>query len=317
MALAAASGAQGQGGTADSTVSADRLISYTFANDAGFRTDYYYTQGMTLQAVHPAMHRLPTSRILLNSKPGATQYYGVKLHYDGFTPLRIQDAFIRVGDRPYASYIYAALFRVANHPARRQRLSSALHLGYLGPGAGAKGFQTTLHRWLDSPTPRGWNYQVQHDLVLGYEVRYERQLLAAGRNAELLGATQASLGTLYTHAGVGATLRAGRLNPYFQNLGTTARPHRAGLRRLQLYAQAQGEARAVGYNATLQGGLLNRDNPYTLSTSEVRRVVLRGTVSVVIAYEGTSLEVAAVHLTPEFSGGRSHRWLRLGLQTAF
>ncbi|WP_331057526.1 lipid A-modifier LpxR family protein, partial [Hymenobacter sp.] len=94
-------------------VSPARLLSYTYANDLFFRTDYYFTQGMTLSLVHPGLARLPTRHLLARGPGGSTQSYGITLRYDGFTPLRIQDAFIRVGDRPYAAYGYASFFRVS------------------------------------------------------------------------------------------------------------------------------------------------------------------------------------------------------------
>ncbi|MDU0369912.1 lipid A deacylase LpxR family protein [Hymenobacter endophyticus] len=299
----------------DSTrTSPDRLLFYTFANDAFFRTDYYFTQGMTGGVVLPALRYSPVNYVLGPTPGGSALYHGVRLHYDGFTPLRIHDPFIRFADRPYASYWYAHLFRVANQPARRYRLTTALNLGFMGPAAGAKGFQTTLHEWLGAPTPRGWDYQIRNDVVLGYEARLEKQVLAVGRAAELVGDVNASLGTLYTHAGVGGRLRAGLLQPYFSNLGVSRQP---GQRRAQLYTEAQLEGRLVGYNATLQGGLLRSDNPYTLPASAVRRTVAKGTGTLGLGYAGLRLTASAVWISPEFIGARTHKWVQFGVQAAF
>ncbi|PJJ48440.1 lipid A deacylase LpxR family protein [Hymenobacter chitinivorans] len=307
--------AAAQSPAADS-VSTDRLLFYTFANDAFFRTDYYFTQGMTLNVVLPVLRKSPVNRILLPARAGQVQHYGVKLFYDGFTPLRIQDDTIRRGDRPYASYIYATLYRTATNPAAKRRLTSGLNIGFIGPAAGAKGFQTKVHELIDAPTPRGWNYQIRNDLVLGYEAALEQQLLAAGNAVELIGQGQASLGTLNTFAGAGLLLRVGKMNPYFQNLGLASRANRVGLQRLQLYATGQAEARVVGYNATMQGGLFNRTSPYTLAAADIKRVVAQGTASVVAAYGGVSLRTSAVWITPEFKGSRHHAWVQFGLGVA-
>ncbi|MCB2379971.1 lipid A deacylase LpxR family protein [Hymenobacter sp. BT635] len=301
--------------SADS-ISPDQLISYTFANDAFFRTDYYFTQGMTLNVVLPAFSKLPTRKILLPALPGGAQHYGVQLFYDGFTPLRIQDDTIRRGDRPYASYIYASLYRISTSAARHRRLTSGLNLGFIGPAAGAKGFQTKVHELLDAPTPRGWDYQIRNDLVLGYEVKLEQQLMSLANVAELIGQGQASIGTLNTFAGGGLLLRLGKMNPYFRNLGLVSQPQKAGLQQFQLYATGQADARLVGYNATLQGGLLNRASPYTLPASAVKRVVAQGTASIVAAYGGLSFRTSAVWITPEFRGSRSHAWVQFGLGAA-
>ncbi|UOQ77774.1 lipid A deacylase LpxR family protein [Hymenobacter sp. 5516J-16] len=303
---------------ADSTrTSPDRLLAYSFANDAFLRTDYYFTQGMTLLLVSPALQHSPVNRILGPVPRGSILYHGIRLHYDGFTPLRIQDPFIRVGDRPYASYIYADLLRVARHPARRLLITTALNVGFIGPAAGAKGFQTKLHEWLGAPTPRGWDYQVQTDLVLGYEGRLEKQLLALGHFLELTGQASASVGTLHTYAGTGATVRLGQRPSAFESLGVASRGNRAGQPLVQAYAQAQLEGRLVGYNATLQGGLLNRRSPYVLPTSAVSRAVARGTGTVGVGYSGVRLEGALTWISPEFQGGRAHRWTTLGVQFAF
>jgi hypothetical protein len=271
---------------------------------------------MTLLLVLPGLRHSPVNRMLGPVPAGSTRYHGIKLHYDGFTPLRIQDAFIRRNDRPYASYVYADLLRIANHPVRRLRLTTALNLGFIGPAAGAKGFQTKLHELLDAPTPRGWDYQIQTDLVLGYEAKLEKQVLAVGRGVELLGVAQASLGTLQTYVSGGSRLRAGLLNPYFRDLGVTSRANRGG-QRVQLYAEGQLEGRLVGYNATLQGGLLRQDNPYTLAASAVRRAVVRGAGTLGLGFAGVRLETSAVYVSPEFSGGRPHKWGQFSLQAAF
>ena len=181
-------------------VSPTRLLRYTYANDLFFRTDYHFTQGMTLMLVHLALARLPVRHLLAAGSRGSTRQHGLTLHYDGFTLLRIQDAFIRVDDRPYAAYLYASLFRIRNQPTRHQRLTTALEIGFIGPAAGGKELQTAIHRVTGNAAPRGWNYQIRNAPIVGYRVDFEKQLLAVGRHAEMVANTEASLGTLSTLA---------------------------------------------------------------------------------------------------------------------
>ena len=293
-------------------ISPDRLLRYTYANDLFFRTDYYFTQGMTLTLVHPALARLPVRHLLLRGPIGSTQYHGITLHYDGFTPLRIQDPFIRVGDRPYATYGYAAFFRISNQPARHQRLTTALELGFIGPAAGGKELQTAIHRVTGNAEPRGWDYQIRNAPILGYRLAFEKQLAAAG-HVELIVNTEASLSTLYTHASTGLHLRAGQLNPYFSNLGTMNSGGHAGSHKWQLYGQATLEGRLIGYNATLQGGIFTENDPYTLAAEDVRCTVLRSSGGIVLAYEKLTFEATSIWTSPEFAGGRTHRWGLLGV----
>ncbi|WP_460613313.1 lipid A-modifier LpxR family protein [Hymenobacter seoulensis] len=309
--------AQTQPAESAAYTSADRMVVYTFANDAFFRTDYYFTQGMSLLVVLHSLRHSPVNKLLGPVMTGSVLHHGIQLHYDGFTPLRIQDPFIRRQDRPYASYIYADLLRVATVPARQLRLTSGLQVGIMGPAAGAKGFQTTLHEWLGAPTPRGWDYQIRNDVVLGYEVKLEKQLAAVGRGVELIGSGAAALSTLYTYAGAGARLRVGILNPYFSQWNVASRSSNSGRRRLQLYTEGQLTGRLVGYNATLQGGLLRSDNPYTLPARAINRAVGQATGTVGLGMEGVRLEASAVWISPEFRGARQHRWVQFGVAVAF
>jgi hypothetical protein len=301
----------------DTTVSSDKLLIGTFANDATFRTDYYFTQGITADLVHPALQQLWVNKILLKAGAGAINYYGLKIWYEGFTPLHILDPNIRYGDRPYAAYIYTTQYRVVNYSHKKLRITSGLDLGFIGPGAGAKGFQTKVHEWLDAPKPLGWNYQIRTDLILGYQAAIEKQLLSAGNAVELMGNARASLGTLYTHAASGLLLRTGKMNGYFQNLGVAAAANRNHLQKFQFYGQGRVEGRAVGYNATMQGGLFNKTNPHTLRADQVKHLVWQQTAGLVASYGGVSFESSVVWISPEFDGARRHKWMHFDLKIAF
>ena len=287
-----------------------RLLGYTYANDLFFRTDYYFTQGMTLNLVHPALAHSPVNYLLAKGPAGSTQYFGIKLRYDGFTPLRIQDDVIRAGDRPYSAYFYASFYRISNQTLRHRRLTTALEVGFIGPAAGGKPLQTFLHQLTGNAAPRGWDYQIRNDAVLGYHLTFEQQLFATS-HAELIGSAEASLSTLYTYASAGTKLRIGLLNPYFDNF-SVATSHQ-----WQLYAQAALEGRAIGYDATLQGGIFNRESPYTLTAGQLRRAVWHSSGSLVVAHAGWSFSATAVYVSAEFAGGRTHRWGQMGLAKAF
>ena len=303
---------------ADTTwpVSSGRLLRYTYANDLFFRTDYYFTQGMTLTLVHPALARLPVCHLLAAGSRGSTQQYGLTLRYDGFTPLRIQDDFIRIGDRPYAAYLYGSFFRTSTDAARRQRLTTALEIGFIGPAAGGKELQTAIHRITGNAAPRGWDYQMRNAPILGYRVEVEQQL-AASRHAELLAAAEASLGTLYTYAATGLQLRVGHFAPGFQVSTVTSMPDRGTPHGWQLYGMASVQGRLIGYDATLQGSPFSNRDPYTLAASELRRAVLRSSGGVVLVHNALRFDATATWVSPEFAGGRPHRWGQLGVTVGF
>jgi len=293
----------------DTVISADKILMGTFANDATFRTDYYFTQGISANLVHPGFRKLPVNKILLANKRRGLHYFGLKLSYDGFTPLKIDDPAIRFGDRPYAAYIYATQYTVQMNPFKKERITTALDLGFMGPGAGTKGFQTKVHQWLDAPAPQGWDYQIKTDLVLGYTATYEKGLISRYKAAELIGIASASLGTLYTNAQTGLLLRAGKMNGYFQNLGIASRQNRINLQKFQFYAQGRVTGKLVGYNATLQGGVLNPNSVYTISSRDIKRTVLQESAGLVGVYKGFSFESSVVWLSREFKSGLSHKYM--------
>ena len=297
-------------------LSSARLLRYTYANDLFFRTDYYFTQGMTLTLVHPALARLPVRHLLAAGPRGSTRQHGLTLRYDGFTPLRIQDAFIRVGDRPYAAYLYASFFRLNNHPSRHQCLTTALEIGFIGPAAGGKELQTAIHRVTGNAEPRGWDYQIRNAPIIGYRVAVEQQL-AAGRNTELLANAEASLGTLYTYAATGLHLRVGHLSSGFASTAAAGPASQFIPHGWQLGGQASLQGRLIGYDATLQGGAFTSPGPYALAAGGVRGVVLRSSGGVVLSHDGLCFDATATWVSSEITGGRSHRWGTLGITVAF
>jgi lipid A 3-O-deacylase len=297
--------------------SPDRRLAATYANDFFFGTDYYFTQGITLDWTSPALAHSPANYLLPKGPSHSTRYHGLALRYDGFTPLSIVDKRIRKGDRPYSAYFYVLMYRVSNQAAKKQRLTTALELGYIGPAAGGKFIQTKLHELTHYDRPQGWDYQIRSDAVLGYRAAYEKQLLAAGRAAALIGTAEASLSTLRTYAAAGLRLRVGLFDSYFASLGPAGPRSRAGLRSWQVYAEGTLTECLVGYDASLQGGVLNHSNPYVLKNSQIRRGVLHGAGSLVVAHNGLSFTATATYVGPEFAGGRSHRWGVVGLARAF
>lgn len=309
------SGTSAQG--IDSVTSSDKLFSGTFANDATFRIDYYYTQGITANLILPAFRRSLVTRITLKPKTYQQQHHGIKIWYEGFTPLKLLDSDIRYGDRPYAAYIYTTHYTVATNSTRNQRLTSGLDIGFIGPGAGAEKFQTEFHRFLGDPLPQGWDYQIQTDLILGYRANFEKQLWGIGRVMEIIGNAGASAGTLYTHATGGFLFRTGKMNPYFRNLGIASKENRANLQKFQFYGHSRADGRFVGYNGTLQGGFLNKSNPYTLPAAFMKRGVLQTSTGLTAAYGGISFESSVVWLSREIKGGRKHQWMYFDLRFAF
>jgi len=88
-------------------------------------------------------------------------------------------------------------------------------------------------------------------------------------------------------------------------------------KRRRFYFFASAEEKLVGYDATLQGGLLNRGSPYVLTSEQVRRSVMRGNVGFAVDYGRWAVEADRTYLSREFTTGLSHEWVEISLMRRF
>lgn len=131
------------------------------------------------------------------------------------------------------------------------------------------------------------------------------------KHFELVGYGGFRAGTLYDDATVGTFLRAGWMKPYFENAKQVNR-------NFQFYTTLNANVRAVGYNATLQGGLFNQNDVYTLKAKDVNRAVVTTSVGLVMAYKKVALEFERVFVTPESKGrGLHHGWGHINIIVIF
>ena len=92
-----------------------------------------------------------------------------------------------------------------------------LRLGCVGPCSGAEQVQRTLHEWIGSPIPQGWDYQLTNELLLNLNYAWDRRLLRrvephkAHYDVSLrLGG---GIGNYYTGGNVGIVARIGHRLP--------------------------------------------------------------------------------------------------------
>ncbi|WP_157974526.1 lipid A deacylase LpxR family protein [Lewinella sp. IMCC34183] len=263
----------------------DHYFRLTYANDYFGATDYYFTQGIRLEY--------------------GSERDGWLLAQEGYTPTSIRDDRIRYGDRPYAGALYVG-YRRAIPTGTNWSFSHQLIAGVMGPWSLAAAEQRYIHDRTGNVAPRGWKYQIANDLLLNYRVNARRTLLDF-RYLRLDGLASARAGTYHSRLQLGPDLRIGVL-PVTDAAGKR--------RRFELALHLRPAAHLNLYDATLQGGLLNRDSPYTLTTDEVRRLVGSVDVGIAVGRRKWGVSFTRTYLSPEFSGGRPHDWgtiqLRIG-----
>jgi hypothetical protein len=116
-----------------------------------------------------------------------------------------------------------------------------------------------------------------------------------------------NIGTLYTNAGAGLQMQAGKAEPVF---GLAENEKWPGI---QYYFFARTNISFVAYNALLQGGTFNHDNVYTLQGNEIQHVVGDAQAGIHFRYRNTGIEIAQHYLTPEYKGGLWHKWGRVSV----
>ena len=295
-----------QADTSSLPAKTENYFSLHYDNDFFSHTDRYYTQGILITLIHPLVSHSPISRLLIRLDKQALNYYGLHLEQDVFTPISIRHEGIFYGERPYAAVFFASHSLTSISSMKHLLIRSSLDLGVVGPAAEGEQEQKAIHKAINNLQPLGWQYQISNNAVVNYNVKVEKGFWNK-KHVELMGSGTLRLGTLYTDVGAGLYARLGVFSPYFNNLGLENNPSKRS-NKFKIYAIARLNTRLVGYNATLQGGLINTSSIYTLSSAEVSRFVLDCQGGLVVAYKRLSLEYSKVYITPEFKNGVDHSW---------
>lgn len=297
------------------TLSPESFLTINFDNDILNYTDRFYTNGIKIDWISPALRFNPLRRLMIPYWGGGVNYYGLSLVQNMYTPSTTKIGGILYGDRPYSAYLSLGSYKITNDPVHRFRQTSEIIAGIIGPGSNGEWVQRAFHNSV--PTnhePLGWEYQVKNDLVLNYTLTYEKGVYS-GRNLDLQLNAATQLGTLYCNTSGGAMVRAGWFNPWFSNLGIARkRDLIAGkLRRFQVYFFARGSGRLVGYDATLQGGIFNKSSIYVIPAADLNRLVFQSSAGVSVSVDGFRLNFEQFLLSPEFRDGLWHKWVHLSL----
>lgn len=277
-------------------VSSGRSLRLHYENDFFSRSDIYYTQGINLEYYDPALGT--KSRRLLLQLPNAKTAYGVAAEHLGFTPTSISSSSILYGDRPFAACLMAKVFSVSKDSVKKIQVSSTFSVGIIGPGAGGKQFQSAIHRWINDRQPMGWSNQISNDIILNYSVGIVKALVDS-RWLTVAGKASVDLGTLTTKANAGLVVMTGLFGSRWGSQGR---------RKFQVYLYDEPLGSLIGYDATLQGGILNDDSPYTIRSNDITRSVFQNTSGIMFVIRKLHLEYFQSFTTKEFIAARSHHW---------
>jgi lipid A 3-O-deacylase len=282
------------------TVNAEKFFRFHYDNDYFTKSDEYYSQGVGFELVMPGLKKFPISRLLWQPLDVPAQF-GIMLHSFGYTPTTISRDEILYGDRPFSASINLKTFSIQSDPVKHQQISAAFTIGVIGPLAFGKEMQTGIHRALNNKIPQGWQHQIHNDIVLNYQLNYEKQLLSVQNTFSLNSTSEIRLGTLNTKLNTGLNFMAG----WFNNRYT---PVSNKKRKFEIYVFGQGRVNLVGYDASLQGGFFNKNSPYTISRHDISPAVFQADGGLIVNFRNIYLSYTQSFLTREFKTGKTHRW---------
>lgn len=288
-------------------VAAEEYFRINVENDFFSQSDDDYTHGINLEWIHPVFEKNPANYLFFKGENGKHRY-GIAIEQAWFTPEEITAQDIIFGDHPYSGVFYIKSSMVGDYVAKRFRVKSSFLLGIIGPAAQGEAMQRFAHEVTNNALPEGWSNQIQNDVVLNYNIGVEKLFFAHQDNVQLYGTATGRLGTLYTDVSMGAIAAIGLLNNAFSE--TT----NAGA--FSFYGYARPRISLIGYNATLQGGVFNRKNVYTIPNDTIERVVGRLDYGVVLKISACYFEFYKVLQTQEYATGSSEGWggIKFGLK---
>jgi len=279
----------------------EKMLSIQWDNDMPVGQDQYYTNGFHFSLISPELNGLFIKQILLPKKKETIVFHGLSVSQEIYTP----DAYLsRVplhNDRPYASALYATFFNINSIPSSHFSYKSEIVLGVIGPFALGKDVQVGWHELINAHVPRGWDSQMNTDLILNYNIELQKGLIN-DENLSVILFNKTQMGTYKINTQLGSKITIGIFNDKFSSLDVSKNSSKNWLANLEFQIQSS----IIGYDATMQGGLLNNKNVISFDANYIERLTHSGTFALNIGFNNLLLTTSLTSLSPEFKGGKKH-----------
>ena len=192
-----------------------------------------------------------------------------------YTPTDISQTTVQTNDRPYAGWLYIG----TSHSRETNNYFETLEfdVGILGPASGAEFIQKEWHKIVDTRPTLGWDTQLKNEPGFSFTYMRARQFnIFPGEKTHGFGLdftphATAALGTIYTHASIGGTLRIGTGRQREIVTPNRVQPSMPGTDYYRdgpwsLYAFIAVEGRAVGRNAFIDGNFFSKSHSLNKDT---------------------------------------------------
>ncbi|TSJ44871.1 lipid A deacylase LpxR family protein [Fluviicola chungangensis] len=274
---------------------ADSLYAYqsfhlTWENDIFTARDRYYSQGIFLQYEHHNLNMKWLNPFFLRV-PDIERTLKSGIEQKGYTPSTIQsDTFLK-GDRPYAATITYGNQFFSRSLSKNYILNWGVFVGFIGKPAFGEYTQKTVHKWINSPKPKGWEYQLNTGFILDLNAGYTKLFFTRSRWLRI------ELGDLVTIRNLTIDMQVfGRLKwGYIGN-------------RRQFYLYYTPELRVVGYDGTLQGALFVKPSMAAVSAKSIERLVGEQQVGIYLRYKPFYATAHFHYQSRLFKYALNHMW---------
>ena len=287
------------------------LLKIVFDNDIFDNTDYYYTNGINIELITPLAIISPLSGFLIGLSGSQINLYGFSIKQNIYTPINPDIAEISKGDRPFSAFLTMGQFRESYNLQKRISVKSSINFGVLGPASMGSLVQSSIH----NIEPVGWNNQIKNNIVINYSIKIEKGIISTP-HIELNLTVGGNFGTIFNKINSGLYFRTGSFSPVVK-CATTSYGSSANNNAIQYWFFVTGETNLVAYDATLQGGLFNNENPYVIQNNDINRVIVNLSIGVALYYKQFGVEFQNFYLSPEFKNAYDFRWGRIKLAFQF
>ncbi|WP_452224570.1 lipid A deacylase LpxR family protein [Lacinutrix chionoecetis] len=281
-------------------IDSNTYFRFNYDNDYFAATDENYTQGYNFELFLESLEKNPINNLFIKAE-NSTKKYGLSIEHIGFTPNDYVSEAIQFGDRPFAAAIMLKSMQITTNSNNKSRIASSFNLGLIGPGAFGEEMQVGIHKATGNKIPKGWKNQIKNDVVINYEIGYEKQILHYLNLVSLLLNSTVKVGTLFTNASIGFNTTFGIIDTPFSTVKKSDK-------HFKLYAYFQPIVSVIGYDATLQGGLINTKSPYTISNSNIERFTGQYHYGLVLKTKTLYFEYSRAAITREFKTGNSAKY---------
>ncbi len=276
------------------------ILQINFDNDIFTNTDYYYTNGVNISVVTPMASSNPVNAIFPGRRNADISMSGFSICQNIYTPTDPDVEEIRYGDRPFAGLLTIGQFNRNTNFKKRLNISSSINFGILGPASMGEFVQSSIH----NIEPVGWHNQIQNNIVADYNINIEKGLVNT-THFELNAMGGAQAGTVFNNISAGIYTRTGSFIPVYRGVDFFSKSRK---NKLQYWLFFQAKSNIVLYDATLQGGIFNNNNPYTIAAADINRLVMNFSTGMAFYYNTLGVEFHCYYTTPEFNNAKDFMW---------